>query len=169
MCRAAKFPFNTSLINGETSWTVRRRCSLICGILSPLLRNHVCYSASADMDIFEGGGSRSDKEEKEIWFRLWGVLLWAKCHFESVIDVSTQSLRYGSALSCRTGRTHGRDDSIIGSQVTSALPGKMSGDASAIMSHGSRDLEIGSVPLHATSVKMISYDQWCSHALYKVG
>lgn len=53
----------------------------------------------------------------------------------------------------------GRDDTIIGSQVTSALQGKMSGDASAIMSLGSSELEIGSVPLFITPLKITSSEQ----------
>lgn len=53
----------------------------------------------------------------------------------------------------------GRDDTIIESQMTSALQGKMSDDASAIMPPGSSELEIGSAPLFITPLKITSSER----------
>ncbi len=81
-----------------------------------------------------------------------------------MIDISKsvglhKILNYPCAISCRMKQRLGRDDTIIGSQVTSALQGKLSGDASEIMSLGSSELEIRSVPLFITPLKITSSEQ----------
>ena len=69
---------------------------------------------------------------------------------ESVGPYEIAKISPPHAVSCRMKLRSGRDDTIMWTQVTSALQGQMSGGASAIMSFGSRELEIRSVPFVVT-------------------